>query len=78
MAMDMDGKLLLLTAIVGGVLAVLYWLYSFFIVPFRVLSRCGIQGPPPTPFFGNLRAFTSMGRLKFTQEMLKKYGKVFG
>ena len=74
----MEGGLLLLTVIFGGIFALLYWLYSFAIAPFRVLAHCGIQGPPPTPFYGNLKAVSSTGRLKFTQEMLEKYGKVFG
>ena len=65
-------------AVAGGLLVVLYWVYTFAIAPFRVLARCGIQGPPAVPFYGNQRAVVKIGRLKFTGEMIKKYGPVYG
>ena len=79
--MDLTSNPVLLAAAVGGIiglLAVLYWLYSFAIAPFRVFVRYGIRGPAPSPFYGNHRALTKMGRLKFKEEMLKRHGKVFG
>ena len=65
-------------AVVGGLLVVLYWVYTFAVAPFRMLARCGIQGPPAVPFYGNQRAVVKMGRLKFTGEMIRKYGPVYG
>lgn len=74
----LDMGSVLLTVVVGGILIFLYWLYSFAVAPFKVLSRLGIPGPPPIPFSGNQKLVISMGRLLFITKMLERYGDVFG
>lgn len=74
----MDFGSLLLTVVVVAIICFLYWLYSFAIAPFKVLSRFGIQGPPPVPFYGNYKIVIKLGRLKYFTEMFEKHGDVFG
>ena len=74
----MDSLYVASFAVIGVIVLILYWLYSFAVAPFGVLAGHGIRGPPPVPFYGNQRSVVKMGRLKFTGEMIKKYGRVFG
>ena len=74
----MDLGSLLLAAFVGAIVAFLYWLYSFAVAPFRVLSGVGVRGPPPVPFYGNQKMVIKQGRVKFITKMLERYGNVFG
>ena len=74
----MDVGSVVLVAAAGLVLAFLYWLYSFAVAPFRVLSRLGIRGPPPVPYYGNQRMLVKEGRVGFVTKMLETYGNVFG
>lgn len=74
----MDLGPVLLTLVAGFILVFLYWLYSFAVAPFRVLSRLGIPGPPPVPFYGNQKMVVKFGRLNFFTKMFEKYGNVFG
>lgn len=75
-AMDLGS--VLLTLVAGFILVFLYWLYSFAVAPFRVLSRLGIPGPPPVPFYGNQKMVVKLERLNFFTKMFEKYGNVFG
>lgn len=74
----MDSGSVLLAVVVVAIISFLYWLYSFAIAPFKVLSRVGIQGPPPVPFYGNYKIVIKLGRLKYFTKMFEKYGNVFG
>ena len=74
--MDLGSVLLAVVAV--SILAFLYWLYSFAVAPFRVLSRQGIRGPPPVPLYGNQRMVAKAGRIDFFTNMLERYGNVFG
>ena len=74
----MDLGSVLLTLVVGFILVFLYCLYSFAVAPFRVLSRLGIPGPPPVPFYGNQKMVVKSGKLNFFTKMFEKYGNVFG
>ena len=72
----MDFGSLFLAAAVGAVAAFLYWLYTFAVAPFKVLSRYGIQGPPPVAFYGNQKMVIKMGRMRFITNMLERYRKL--
>ena len=71
-------SVVVLAVIAVAVAAFLYWLYSFAVAPFCVLSRLGIRGPPPIPYYGNQKVILEAGRLAFFANMLQKYGDVFG
>lgn len=76
--MMMDPGSLLLTVVFLSIVAFLYWLYSFAVAPFRVLSRHGIPGPTPVPLYGNQKTVVKMGRQRFITSMLERYGNLFG
>ena len=65
-------------SLIVALLALVYWIYLFAVAPFRVLARYGIRGPLPLPFYGNWKAMTRVGQLKFIDETVKRYGPVYG
>ena len=67
-----------LAVVVGAIVASLYWFYTFAVAPFKVLSRHGVQGPPPVAFYGNQKMVLKIGRMRFITNMLERYGSVFG
>ena len=51
-----------------------------YINTFSQLKRLGVKGPTPWPFLGNLvpMMFDSRGMHIYFQDLVKKYGKLFG
>nr|CAH0104368.1 unnamed protein product [Daphnia galeata] len=78
--MDNDASLVFNNLISSVFIAslILFLLYRYMTSTFTYFSERGIPGPKPIPIFGNLWGIWRVSLPQHDQNLVKKYGKIFG